>query len=60
MVVCGLLVWIGVLLGFARDAWAAIGLGGLGMALIIACGRTEAADRRKLEAQEQGQITLEQ
>ena len=60
MVVCGLLGWIGVLLGFARDAWAAIGLGAAGMGLIVACGRTEAADRRNLEAQEQGQIVLEQ
>ena len=49
-----------MLLGFARDAWAAIGLGAAGMGLIVACGRTEAADRRNLEAQEQGQIVLEQ
>ncbi|KAF8453916.1 hypothetical protein BGX38DRAFT_1174539 [Terfezia claveryi] len=60
VVVCGILGWIGVLLGFARDAWAAIGLGAAGMVLIVACGRTEAADLRKIEEQKQGQTVIEQ
>ncbi|KAF8418396.1 hypothetical protein EV426DRAFT_618978 [Tirmania nivea] len=62
LLVCAVLVWIGALLEFRRDAWAAMGLPAVGMALIVACGRTEAADRRKLEAQQEGegQIALEQ
>ncbi|RPB22055.1 hypothetical protein L211DRAFT_840151 [Terfezia boudieri ATCC MYA-4762] len=60
VIVCGLLGWIGVLLEFARDAWAAVGLGAAGMVLIVACGRTEAADQRKLEEQRQRQIVIEQ
>ena len=57
--VCAILVWIGVLLGFDNDAWAPIGLAVAGTGLVIACGRVESADRKKLEEQE-GQITLEQ
>jgi len=56
-VVAGVLGWIGVLLGFQRDAWAAVGLAVGGVGLMLACGFTEAAERRKAEGE--GRVALE-